>query len=192
MYPGDAIIETNTQVGNDLLLTETAFIDARVGVAGNVVANGGFVYDDDPDDINNRMYNLTVNAGKSLYAGEDIVVNQITVDGHVEADNYHIWCGYVVSDETLIARGSIYLYNNAVGHGRLIIGDGTQATAGSVIVGDELTNGVDDNDTAATADRYCWHCQRLCPRLQHPDHERGRRHRHQRRADCGSQRQGHL
>ena len=152
MNPGDAIIETNTQVGNDLLLTETAFIDARVGVAGNVVANGGFVYDDDPDDINNRMYNLTVNAGKSLYAGEDIVVNEIDVDGHVEADNYHIWCGYVVSDETLIARGSIYLYNNAVGHGRLIIGDGTQATAGSVIVGDELTNGVDDNDTAATAD----------------------------------------
>ena len=152
MNPGDAIIETNTQVGNDLLLTETAFIDARVGVAGNVVANGGFVYDDDPDDINNRMYNLTVNAGKSLYAGEDIVVNEIDVDGHVEADNYHIWCGYVVSDETLIARGSIYLYNNSTHEGRLIIGDGTQATAGSVIVGDELTNGVDDNDTAATAD----------------------------------------
>ena len=152
MNPGDAIIETNTQVGNDLLLTETAFIDARVGVAGNVVANGGFVYDDDPDDIDNRMYNLTVNAGKSLYAGEDIVVNEIDVDGHVEADNYHIWCGYVVSDETLIARGSIYLYNNTDDVGRLIIGDGTQATAGSVIVGDELTNGVDDNDTAATAD----------------------------------------
>ena len=147
MNPGDAIIETNTQVGNDLLLTETAFIDARVGVAGNVVANGGFVYDDDPDDINNRMYNLTVNAGKSLYAGEDIVVNEIDVDGHVEADNYHIWCGYVVSDETLIARGSITLYNitkvdGTTEEGLLVIG-GT--TAGSVIVGDELTYGAGHN-----------------------------------------------
>ena len=150
-YPDNAgttsTVSTTTQVGGDVLLSEGTVIDARMGVMGSVVGNGGYPYDGDADAYYNRGYDLDVNSTGYLYAGEDILVSYLTVNGHVEAEDYYIHRGYVYSDDTLIARGSITLYNitkvdGTTEEGLLVIG-GT--TAGSVIVGDELTYGAGHN-----------------------------------------------
>ena len=150
---GNSVISTTTQVGGDMLLSESTDIDARVGVMGSVVGNGGnTAYNNIPTDAGNRSYDLNVNSAGYLYSGEDIIVSYLTVNGHVEAEDYYIHRGYVYSDDTLIARGSIHLYDLGADEGLLIIGDTTASTAGSVIVGDELTEGVDiDGDVAGTA-----------------------------------------
>ncbi len=140
---GNSVISTTTQVGGDMLLSESTDINARVGVMGSVVGNGGnTAYNNIPTDAGNRSYDLNVNSAGYLYSGEDIIVSYLTVNGHVEAEDYYIHRGYVYSDDTLIARGSIHLYDLGADEGLLIIGDTTASTAGSVIVGDELTDGV--------------------------------------------------
>ena len=160
---GNSVISTTTQVGGDMLLSESTDINARVGVMGSVVGNGGnTAYNNIPTDEDNRNFDLSVNSAGYLYSGEDIIVAYLYVYGHVEAEDYYAHVIEVYSDDTLIARGSIYLYDSAadlVNHeGRLIIGDTTASTAGSVIVGDELTDGVNSLGavvgTANVAVRY--------------------------------------
>ncbi|OUQ82903.1 S-layer homology domain-containing protein [Flavonifractor sp. An10] len=146
--PGDGIIATDTQVGGDLLLTESTEINARVGVLGSVVGNGGDTsYNGVATDPDNRYFDLDVN--DYLYAGEDIIVAYLTVNGHAEADDVYAYGIKVTSKDTLIARGSICLYDNTYNstNGYLTVGDGTAAGAGSVVVGDMLIDPV-TGDTA--------------------------------------------
>ena len=146
--PGDGIIATDTQVGGDMLLTEGTEINARVGVLGSVVGNDGSTsYNGVATDPDNRNFDLDVN--DYLYAGEDIIVAYLTVNGHAEADDVYAYGIKVTSKDTLIARGSICLYDNTYNstNGYLTVGDGTAAGAGSVVVGDMLIDPV-TGDTA--------------------------------------------
>ena len=109
----DSAITVPTQVGGNLYLTEDTTIKARTGVYGSIIdadmtgTLGGA----------HTFYNdLTVNS--SVYVRGDVNVDKLVVNGHLEANNYHVENGVeVYSDNTLIASGDLYIH-----HGDLIIG----------------------------------------------------------------------
>ena len=100
-------------MGGNLYLTEDTTIKARTGVYGSIIdadmtgTLGGA----------HTFYNdLTVNS--SVYVRGDVNVDKLVVNGHLEANNYHVENGVeVYSDNTLIASGDLYIH-----HGDLIIG----------------------------------------------------------------------
>ena len=106
----DSAITVPTQVGGNLYLTEDTTIKARTGVYGDI-------QDADYNGTTHTFYNdLTVNS--SVYVRGDVNVDKLVVNGHLEANNYHVENGVeVYSDNTLIASGDLYIH-----HGDLIIG----------------------------------------------------------------------
>ena len=120
---GDSTVTVTTQVGGDVILTELTTVNGRMGVEGDIYSAT----------VNNkRNHDLTVNG--SVYVTGDVYANILTVNGHIEADDYHLNGGWVNSNRTLVALGSIYLYNNGV----LYIGNDT---VGSVTKGAAEVNG---------------------------------------------------
>ena len=119
----DSTVTVTTQVGGDVILTELTTVNGRMGVYGDIYSAT----------VNNkRNHDLTVNG--SVYVTGDVYADLLTVNGHIEADDYHLNGGWVNSNRTLVALGSIYLYNNGV----LYIGNDT---VGSVTKGAAEVNG---------------------------------------------------
>ena len=125
-------ITVSTQVGGDLLLSETTSTASRIGVAGDVIGNT--TNSDVAGDVNHRFYDLTVDSASGLYVTGDVEVRDLTVNGHIEANHYHIRNGVVNSTRTLIALGNISVYG-----GTLTIG-GT--SAGSATVNGNIASGM--------------------------------------------------
>lgn len=119
---GDSTVTVTTQVGGDVILTEGTTVNGRMGVEGDIYSAT----------VNNkRNHNLTVNG--SVYVTGDVYADLLTVNGHIEADDYHLTGGRVNSNRTLVALGDVYLYG-----GTLFIGDDT---VGSVTKGAAEING---------------------------------------------------
>ena len=119
---GDSTVTVTTQVGGDVILTEGTTVNGRMGVYGDIYsATIG----------NKRAHDLTVNG--SVYVTGDVYADFLTVNGHIEADDYHLTGGRVNSNRTLVALGDVYLYG-----GTLFIGDDT---VGSVTKGAAEVNG---------------------------------------------------
>ena len=128
----DSAITVPTQVGGNLYLTEDTTIKARTGVYGSII-------DADMTTLGgvHTFYNdLTVNS--SVYVRGDVNVDKLVVNGHLEANNYHVENDVeVYSDNTLIASGNLYIH-----HGNLIIGKAGEP--GVVTVYGDLT--IDNGD----------------------------------------------
>ena len=126
----DSAITVPTQVGGNLYLTEDTTIKARTGVYGDI-------QDADYNGTTHTFYNdLTVNS--SVYVRGDVNVDKLVVNGHLEANNYHVENNVeVYSDNTLIASGDLYIH-----HGNLIIGKAGEP--GVVTVYGDLT--IDNGD----------------------------------------------
>ena len=124
VYSG--VINVNTQVGDtvgdDLLLGANTTINSRVGVYGDIIGN---TVNSGTGHSANRGFNLTVGTGGSVYANRDVEVYYLTVNGHIEANDYHIKGGEVNSARTLIALGSITLYGGELKLGDTATGNAT-------------------------------------------------------------------
>ena len=113
-----AKMTVDTQIGGNLVLSTNTEIDSTVAVEGNIVEKSG-------------AKTLTVSAGNKVYAEGDVVLDTLTVYGHIEAENFD--CNNIndYSDNSLVARGNI-----DVATGLTI---GKSGSAGSVTVGGKLT-----------------------------------------------------
>ena len=124
VYSG--VINVNTQVGDtvgdDLLLGANTTINSRVGVYGDIIGN---TVNSGTGHSANRGFNLTVGTGGSVYANRDVEVYYLTVNGHIEANDYHIVGGEINSARTLIALGSITLYGGELKLGDTATGNAT-------------------------------------------------------------------
>lgn len=111
----DSAITVNTQVGrntyNNLILSDDTVISARVGVNGDITGVTGY------------HGKLTVNGSVFANGNVNLPASDLVVNGHIEADNYHIHNGEVYSDNTLIALGDICLHNGTLTIGNAITND---------------------------------------------------------------------
>ena len=125
-------VTVNTQVGNDMLLAETTSISSRVGVYGDIVGDTT----NNATIAANLIQDLTVDATGNVYVYGDVMVDYLIVNGHLEANDYHVNGGEVNSTRTLIARGNVTVY----APGTLTIGNTSagSATVGGVISGSNL------------------------------------------------------
>ena len=146
-YVNSGSISVNTQVGDtagdDLRLSNSATISSRVGVYGDIIGN---VNNYGQGNAMNRVNDLTVAGTGSVYVTGDVEVDELHVDGHLQANNVEIHRGVVHSSRTLVALGDITLYNygSPAVAGTLEIGGtcGTTATTGRVeLYGDLTGNG---------------------------------------------------
>ena len=108
----------DTQIGGNLVLNTNTEIDSTVAVEGNIVEKSG-------------AKTLTVAAGNKVYAEGNVVLDTLTVYGHIEAENFD--CNNIndYSDNSLVARGNIDVAS--------ILTVGKSGSAGSVTVGGKLT-----------------------------------------------------
>ena len=128
----DNTVTVSTQVGGDMLLSDYTTTSSRIGVYGDIIGNS--VNSGVAGDSSHRAYNLTIESGSNVYVTGDVEVRYLTINGHLEANNYHIVGGEVNSTRTLIALGNITVYG-----GTLTIGSAT--SAGSATVNGNISSG---------------------------------------------------
>ncbi|OUQ82739.1 S-layer homology domain-containing protein [Flavonifractor sp. An10] len=126
----NSTITVPTQVGGNLYLTEDTTTKARIGVYGSIL-------DADKSGDHGYVNDLTVNS--SVYVRGDVNVDTLTVNGHLEATNYHIQRGAAVySDNTLVASGDLLICS-----GGLTIGNTSDAGVVTVYGDFTVYGGVD-------------------------------------------------
>ena len=109
-------------VGDDLLLGKHTTISARVGVYGDIIGN---TVNDIEGSSANRLNNLTVSSGSNVYVNGDVECGYLTVNGHIEANDYHISDGEVNSTRTLVALGNVTVYGGTLTLGNTAAGNAT-------------------------------------------------------------------
>ena len=124
----NAEIRVNTQIGTDLNLYVNTEISSTVAVVGNI--------------LEQPSVNLELTTDGWVYSGKTVDVTNLTVYGHIEAEDYSCTNVYVYSNKTLIARNDLSVSGN------LVIG----GTVNSVTYTGAVNIGGDLNTTAANVD----------------------------------------